>query len=499
MALPTFPSYWHNRNKALEHQIVRQREQEARNRHQWELTSQYFKQSNICSDKQAQWSSRQSYQQSMTAYNREKQKDEKRTKLILRREQLGKLLQEEQDLFEAELRDVKQSKDSYIAENKERADGLRSAREERRKQVAEDLMYEHWKKNNTRLREVESTLHKKHVVNAWGDQVSEKKQQESAHQEEKKRFENEYEQARREAMERMKEKEARRKQEEKWRAEILCQQMDELNLRETEAKNLKKEQEDLLKQQWELEELEEQRKQMEEHRKKSELGRFLSRQYNAQLKRRAEQIREELEMDMKILSALIEKEDEDQRQLTARKEQAAADAAWMKRVIEEQLHLEKEREAEVDMLFREEAKHVWAKREEEWEREKRARDRLMKEVLTGRQSQIQEKIELNQLAQKQSLKQREQLIKNLEEEKLLTARERTEQEELKTARKQELETQITEQRLKEQEDLLRKKEDAREEKLAEEQFEDFLKQEEELMSQRGYQEKVYNRPRTAWS
>ncbi|XP_030074205.1 trichoplein keratin filament-binding protein isoform X2 [Microcaecilia unicolor] len=435
----------------------------------------------------------------MTAYHREKQKEEKRAKLALRREQLGKLLQEEQDLFEAELRDLKQNKDFYITEIKERADELRSAREERRKQVAEDLMYEHWKKNNARLQEVESTLHKKHVVNAWGDQVSEKKQQEAADQEEKKRFENEYERARREAMERIKEEDVRRKQEEKQRAEILRQQMEELKLREIEAKNLKKEQTDLLKQQWELEELEDQRNQMEERRKKSELGRFLSRQYNAQLKRRAEQIQEELEMDMKILSALIEKEDENQRLQSARREQAAADAAWMKHVIEEQLHLEREREAEVDLLFREEAKQVWAKREEEWERERRARDRLMKEVLTGRQLQIQEKIELNQHAQKRSLKQREQLIKNLEEEKLLTARERAEQEELKTARKQELETQIAEQHLKEQEELLWQKEEAREKKLADEQYEDFLKQEAELMSQRGYQEKVYGRPRTAWS
>ncbi|XP_029426784.1 trichoplein keratin filament-binding protein [Rhinatrema bivittatum] len=499
MALPTFPSYWHNRNKVLEQQFVRQREQEARFRNQWELNSQYFKQSNIYSDKQAQWSSRQSYQQSMTSYHREKQKEEKRMKLACRREQLRKLLQEERNLYEAELREMKQNKDMYITEIRERADELKSAREERRKQVAEELMYEHWKKNNTRLREVESTLHKKHVVNAWGDQVSEKKQQEAVDQQEKKRFENEYEIARREAMERLKGEEERRRQEEKRRADILCQQMEELKLREMEAKNLKKEQEDLLKQQWELEELQEERKQMEERRKKSELGRFLSRQYNAQLKRRAEQIQEELEMDMKILSALIEKEDDNQRLQSARREQAAADAAWMKRVIEEQLHLEREREAEVDMLFREEAKQVWAKREEEWERERRARARLMKEVLTGRQLQIQEKIELNQRAQQKSLKQREQLIKQLEEEKQLTARERAEQEDLKSARRQELETQVAEQRLKAEEELLRQKEEAQEEKLAADQYEGLIQQEAELMSQRGFQEKVYSRPRTAWT
>uniref|UniRef100_A0A8B9NXX5 Trichoplein keratin filament-binding protein n=1 Tax=Apteryx owenii TaxID=8824 RepID=A0A8B9NXX5_APTOW len=114
----------------------------------------------------------------------------------------------------------------------------------------------------------------------------------------------------------------------------------------------------------------------------------------------------------------------------------------MKRVIEEQLQLEKEREAELQTIFREEAKKVWEKREEEWEREKKARDRLMSEVLAGRQRQIQEKMELNRRAQEESVKYREQLIKELEEAKELTRREREQEEELKTARKQELEAQV---------------------------------------------------------
>lgn len=49
------------------------------------------------------------------------------------------------------------------------------------------------------------------------------------------------------------------------------------------------------------------------------------------------------EADRQILSALLEKEDE---------ERAVADVAWMKRVIEEQLQLEKERAAELDTIFR---------------------------------------------------------------------------------------------------------------------------------------------------
>ena len=62
-------------------------------------------------------------------------------------------------------------------------------------------------------------------------------------------------------------------------------------------------------------------------------------------------------------------------------------------VVEEQLKLEKAREAELDMLFREEASRQWQKREAEWERERLARERLMREVLDERQGQIVEKME----------------------------------------------------------------------------------------------------------
>ncbi|XP_075070499.1 trichoplein keratin filament-binding protein [Mixophyes fleayi] len=498
MALPTLPSSWHSRSRMLEKQIVRNRQQEASFRHEWDLANRYFKQSDVHSSKQAQWSSRVSYEQSMNAYHREKQKEEKKKNLERRRDALRKLLQEERDLLESELRELSQNRDPDIVSMRERSEELKSAREERRKKLAEELLYEQWKKNNMKLRGVESNLHKKYVVNAWGQQVTDKTQEKLAQEEEKKRFENQYERARQEAIENMKREEERCRQAERERSEVLRQQMEELKLRELEAQKLKKEQEDLLQQQWEVEELHERRKKIEESRKKAELGHFLSRQYTAQMKRRAQMVQEELEMDMKILSALLSKEDEEQRLRSARREQSAADVAWMKRVIEEQLHLERQREAEIDTLFREEARQVWEKREAEWERERGARNRLMKEVMMGRQLQIQERIEQNKREQRESLKSREHLIQELEEVKQLTAREKHEEEQQKTARRLELEAQISERHLQENELMLRLEEEEREDKLAGEEENDLIEQEAEIMTQRGYQEKVFSRPRPAW-
>ena len=61
--------------------------------------------------------------------------------------------------------------------------------------------------------------------------------------------------------------------------------------------------------------------------------RVLLRQHTAALKRKSRQILEELEHDRKVLESLLEKEAEEVTVRTARKEQARADAAWMKEVI----------------------------------------------------------------------------------------------------------------------------------------------------------------------
>lgn len=107
------------------------------------------------------------------------------------------------------------------------------------------------------------------------------------------------------------------------------------------------------------------------------LRQFLPRHYRAQLKRRAQQVQDELvssrhcvlpssqtrpiitlkilcvhqELDRNILARLLSEED-DRRTVTEPRETAVADAAWMKRVIEEQLQLEREREVEFDTLHR---------------------------------------------------------------------------------------------------------------------------------------------------
>ncbi|XP_063171717.1 trichoplein keratin filament-binding protein isoform X2 [Candoia aspera] len=498
MALPAAPPFWGSRSRALERQIVRQREQEARLRRQWELHSLSFRQAGLRSRKQAEWSSRRSFQQSMEAHGRERLKAEKAAGLERRRRQLRELLFREREGLAAELRALRPGGGAGLEEQRRRGEELRSAREERRKQVAEERLYECWKNSSAKLREVSSELHKKHLVEAWGDQLAHKQQLEAADREEKLRSENRYERARQEALERLKQEEKRRKQEEEKQAEFLLQQMEALQLREVEATKLKEEEENLLKQRWELQALKAERKLEDERRRKVELGCFLKHQYHAQLRRRAQQVQEELK-DRRILLALSEKDNEDQRLQSVRQEEAMATAAWMRAVVEQQLQLEREREAELETVFREEAKQVWERREEEWESERKARDRLMAEVLAERAQQIQEKVEQNRQAQQESVMLREQLIQELEEAKRLTQQEQEEVAEQKTARKQELQAQLTERQLREEEERQHQRDVAAEAQLQAQHNERLEALEARRMAEAGYHSQSQGRPKSAWT
>ena len=57
------------------------------------------------------------------------------------------------------------------------------------------------------------------------------------------------------------------------------------------------------------------------------------------------------ELDLKILEDLAEKEKEEEALATARREKEQFDAIWMKKVMEEQLALEKERELQLDLIY----------------------------------------------------------------------------------------------------------------------------------------------------
>ncbi|XP_077995697.1 trichoplein keratin filament-binding protein-like [Glandiceps talaboti] len=499
MALPTLPSYWQTRYKNVqERNIVSRRNQDHDFREKWGHNAKYFQQLDVQTTKQRAWTSDGSFQDSMDAFKKQHDRETKKNQLTSRRMKLQEMLRKERILYEAELKGLSAVNYERLESMKERSDELKSQKETARKQIADERLYDHWKKNNPDLRKIESEQHKKHVVGKWSEQVEEMEERLESAREEKRQFDAELERERLAAVERHKQQQMAKYQDDKEQAEMLKEQMKELKARETEAEMLKREEAELLKQQWELEELESQRRELEERRKKTEFGRVLTRQYKAQLRRRSQQVQEALELDRKILAALAEKAEEDKQIQTARREKARADATWMKQVVEEQLRLEKAREAELDMLYKDEAAREWQKREAEWEREKAARERLMAEVLQGRQEQIGDKMEEVRRQQEESLERREELLRELEIVQQLTRREQEDDERKKLQFRDEISGQVTERREREADARRRLQDELEAEKLAERGYEEMLREEASRMSIRGFEPKPHPRPKSAW-
>ncbi|XP_015761761.1 PREDICTED: trichoplein keratin filament-binding protein-like [Acropora digitifera] len=502
MALPTLQPFWlksyKNRNEGL---LVRRNQFEADRREAWEKNARYFDRSNVETTKQRVWGSRESYQESMQALDglfRENEKQEKLNKLEKRRNKLSELLLKETKEYEAELKEKRLGGAGRLLHMKERADELKADKEARRKEIAEQKLYEHWKQNAPELREIEADQLREHVVNSWADQVVDKEENLKSARYEDRKMDAAMERERLLAQQKEQAKEEEKKREQEALAEDLREQMKELKLREEEAQMLKQEQEDLVREQHKLEEAADARRHLEEARRKREFGRVLIRQHKAQMKRKSKEIQESLELDLKILSALAQKKDESKALETSRREKARADAEYMRQVVADQLRLEQQREAELDMLYRDEAARMWAKREAEWERERLARERLMTEVLNVRQRQLDEKMEDNRRRQQESIESREELLRELEQVQQLTAREKAEEERKRREREEEMQAQITSRREKAKEQEQLKREEMERERRERHAYNQMLSKEADFMRARGPQARFAPRRRTAF-
>ncbi|XP_062506158.1 trichoplein keratin filament-binding protein-like [Corticium candelabrum] len=497
MALPTLQPYYMTKRTNAESLIVRRRTHQDEVREKWGKHCHYFEREGVRSTKQKAWASQQSYDESMSAYSLQKRREEKEMRLRERRERLAKLLDNERSQYEMELKGLARRPQERLPEMREKVEQLKTKRENERRETAEEKLRQHWRANCPEIRQIESRQMMRDIHNTWSQQVTERERDKERAILEKEHYEQELETERQSALAEEREAAEKKRREEKRTFEHLKEQVDEMRRRDEEAAELKSQQDELMRQQWQLQQAEEERKKMEEKRKRQALGRVLTRQYKAQMQRRSRQIQEQLELDLKILSDLAAQEAEDRQLAETQRERARADASWMKQVVEEQLKLEKAREAELDMLFREEASRQWQKREAEWERERLARERLMREVLDERQGQIVEKMEELRIQQVESIGRREELLHELELANQLTARETQRQAEDRETRKRELEVQITERQRRADESRRQLERGLQEQEEADAEYEQMLREEERLAEKR-YKPKSYPRRTVAW-
>lgn len=435
--------------------------------------------------KQRQWNSSRCMERSQDAYRDHYVADRKQEKLALRRKQLAELLSQENMMYQAELR-TKRSHPGMVSDIKSKVEYLREQKEIQRKKIAEEKLKLHMRENAPELRNIHSAQLQEEVHKGWETQRSARGEEREAAQKQKLEDLMESERAAiRYELEKQQTQE-HRKQEAVQQSRELREQMEKLQLREQESSLLQAQEEEVILQQDELARAEKERADMDEKRERIQFGRLLKAQALAALRRRSHQIQEELELDLKILKSLSAKEVEQAEVQTSRREKAKADAAWMKGVVEEQLQLERAREAELDTMYREEAARQWEKRETQWQREAEARQRLMKDVLDGRVQQLtRRQVQIRQ-DQEESIRAREVLLRDMEVLAQETARETARTEREKEERRKEIDRQTTERRLADHRTARDELDKEEGERRKQDEYAAMIRNEAQAMTARGY-------------
>lgn len=451
MVLPTLQSYWEIKRVNNSENIIKQRHtQEFERNEKWSNATKYFNSANATARQYCAWTSDKSYQASMSALSKQAEqsellKEEKKERLKQRQQRLGELFRFENEQLTNEMKQLRANGEvnsNTFDMMKSRIENIKSAREEDRKKIAQEKLYEHWRQNNPELRQLESKQLNDFVVDSWIGQIDEKQDVIRANKELDREYVRYLETEREKAIERDAEIRRLKLNRELELKEILKQQMIELRQREAETEILKREEAELVREQAKIEQLEFERKEYEKRFQNQEYGRQLLRQHRTKLKQRAKEIQTALEHDLKILSEIAQVQIEQKNIENEKRLKAKADAEYMIRVFNEQLRLEKEREAELDAMFQDEAQREWDKRNAEWEKERAARERLMNQVLAERRYQIEEKFIVIEQKKNESLEKREELIRDMEITREMAMREKEKMEQAKVERKFELENQV---------------------------------------------------------
>lgn len=137
--------------------------------------------------------------------------------------------------------------------------------------------------------------------------------------------------------------------------EVLKQQMIELKQREAESEVLNREESDLMEDRYQVMKLNEQRKQLSEANARVEHGQYLLRQHKAKLRQKAKEIQDTLLLDLQILQHIAETQEQQKHMDVERRMAAKQEAENMIQVFNQQMLLEKQREAELDSMFQDEA------------------------------------------------------------------------------------------------------------------------------------------------
>ncbi|NXS54873.1 CFA53 protein, partial [Brachypteracias leptosomus] len=333
-----------------------------------------------------------------------------------RRERLRELLEAEERGYLAEMEALGETVQEKEAKMRERVKLLREKRENERQQLVAEKREQQFREQCEELRLQWMKQHQKELCEDRLAQLALKEELKQQQKKEEQMFAELWEEDRlakekREELERQ--KLAEQSQE---TLKVLKAQVAALSTHKEEAKRLKEEEAQLLEEQQQLLKVENEQLQLEKLQKQKECREMLLSAAQDKRNRLNEEKQSELALEMKILEKSLEEPQEDTQEKAKRKQELLKEQQIYLAHLAQQLEEEKQQEKEVEKLSEEEMAQVWAKKAKQMQLEKEARKKLLQDVLTTRQLQVEEKSQRNVKEQEELAQERKLLAEAITEQ-----------------------------------------------------------------------------------
>ncbi|KAI8899575.1 tumor suppressor, Mitostatin-domain-containing protein [Globomyces pollinis-pini] len=352
-----------------------------------------------------------------------KLKEQEAEKLHARQQRLKLLYEQDQIHYKDLLKKSEGTNESRINVMRERMNHLRAEREKERQAIVKEKRDLQWRQGCDELRKYESKMLVQKVTKGRSIQLEEKEKQRQLDRQEKLYYEALWEQGRLQKVEREKQDHDMRHQRNMETLKSLNEQLAALKAQARSHEALKAEEARLMQEDTKMRLIEDERLREEKEKEKRAIRFELDTFNKAKILQRQQEIKEELERDIKTLQEFSKFEMEEKDSHARRRQELQKEMQLYREHLAQQKEIEEAREREIERYYSEAQERVWKVRTEKWKKERAARDRLMKEVISGRQLQLQEAIERNRQSLEESKRQQLEIEKQIEKTKLLENQE----------------------------------------------------------------------------
>uniref|UniRef100_A0A6U6CNL8 Cilia- and flagella-associated protein 53 n=1 Tax=Guillardia theta TaxID=55529 RepID=A0A6U6CNL8_GUITH len=345
----------------------------------------------------------------------ETMKQDMKEELNERRSKLAALLAEEDARYTAELSSFEETPEMRRDRLKARARELMRRREQEKREFAVLMRERQFRESCDAFREHdgEQLLHE--CVVARERALEEKEENKQRQKEENEMWHNKLLDLVRKSEEREMNDKNRQMELRSEMLHTLQEQIQELQARRDEDERLKQEEARLMRERFELDLAEAKRKEHERAEMQAEKKLAVAR-HNALLRAEKDaEIRRQQEEDLKLLNAMLDKERRAEEAELQYKAQLRQQAREYQAQLIELMKKEAVDEAASEAIRKAEQEKAWRKREEVWEKERAAREKLMKEVLQTRREQLQQRIEQNRREREFAMEEKERMVREVDD------------------------------------------------------------------------------------